>query len=216
MNQNHRLADVELLLFDLDNTLYPRDLGLWREIDRRILDYVCRTLDLPPDEARRVQKHYWRTYGTTISGLMAEHQVDPVPYLHYVHDFDATAYLKPNPELARILAALPQPKAIFTNATAIHARNVLSALNILQHFDPIIGMDDVGYVSKPDPRAYERCFAMLGVPPERCLFLEDSPKNLIPAREMGALTALVGADGGEADYHLDRIEDLAHLFGLDP
>ncbi|NOX63170.1 MAG: pyrimidine 5'-nucleotidase [Chloroflexi bacterium] len=215
MTQNHRLAHVELLLFDLDNTLYPRDLGLWREIDRRILDYVCRTLGLPPEEARRVQKYYWRTYGTTISGLIAEHQVDPVPYLEYVHDFDATVYLQPNRKLARILAALPQRKAIFTNATAEHARNILTALDVIEHFDPLIGMDDVGYISKPDPRAYERCFAMLGVAPEHCLFLEDSPKNVVPAREMGALTALVGAERGEADYHLDRIEDLAQLFALD-
>jgi putative hydrolase of the HAD superfamily len=206
-------ADIDLILFDLDNTLYPRGLALWSEIDRRILAYVCQTLNLPPDEAQAVQKRYWRTYGTTIMGLMAEHNIDPEPYLAFVHDFDARRYLQPNPALTEALAALPQRKAVFTNATAAHARNVLSALGILSLFDRLVGMNDTGYISKPHPLAYERCLTLLEMPAHRCLFIEDSAANLPPARQMGMRTALVGApDQGEADYYLPRIEDVAGLF----
>lgn len=210
-------ADINLILFDLDNTLYPRGLGLWTEIDRRILAYVCQTLNLPPDEAAMVQKRYWRTYGATIMGLMAEHNVDPEPYLAYVHDFDAGRYLQPNPALAQALTSLPQRKAIFTNATAAHARNVLGALGVLSFFDHLVGMNDIGYISKPNPLAYERCLALLDAPAHRCLFIEDSAVNLPPARRLGMHTALLGApDQGEADYYLDQIEDVAELFGPQP
>lgn len=209
-------ADIDLILFDLDNTVYPRDLGLWTEIDRRILAYVCQTLDLPPDEAKTVQKRYWRTYGTTIMGLMAEHNVEPEPYLAYVHDFDASHYLQPNPALAAALADLPQRKAIFTNATAAHARNVLSALGVLPFFDRLVGMNDIGYVSKPNPLAYQRCLELLAAPARRCLFIEDSAVNLPPARQLGMHTALLGApDQGEADFYLAEIEDVASLFRQD-
>lgn len=206
-------ADIDWILFDLDNTLYPRDLELWREIDRRILAYVCQTLDLPPDEARKVQKRYWRTYGTTIMGLMAEHQVEPEPYLAFVHDFDASSYLQPNPALATALTSLPQRKAIFTNATAAHARNVLSALGVLSFFERLVGMNDIGYISKPHPLAYERCLGLLEAPAYRCLFIEDSAVNLPPARRLGMHTVFLGApDQGEADFYLTQIEAVAGLF----
>ncbi len=210
------LSDIDLLLFDLDNTMYPRDLGLWQEIDKRILDYVCELLDLPAQEASAVQKRYWKAYGTTIMGLMDEHGVDPAPYLAYVHDFDARRYLQPNPRLAHMLALLPQRKAIFTNATSDHARNVLGALGVLPYFNQMVGMGEIGFVSKPHPLAYERCLALLGVAAERCLFIEDSAVNLTPARAMGMRTVLLGQpDQGEADFYLAYIEELGALFELD-
>lgn len=216
MESKLALSDVDLLLFDLDNTMYPRELGLWQEIDKRILDYVCELLDLPTQEARVVQKRYWQAYGTTIMGLMNEHGVDPAPYLAYVHDFDARRYLQPNPRLARLLSSLPQRKAIFTNATSDHARNVLGALGVLPYFDQLVGMGEIGFISKPHPLAYERCLAILGVAADRCLFVEDSAINLPPARTLGMRTVLLGqADQGEADFYLTHIEEMGMLFGLD-
>lgn len=216
MKHKNGIPDVDLILFDLDNTIYPKDLGLWRLIDGRIKAYVSRELNLPPEEAAVVQKRYWRLYGTTIIGLMNEHDVDPEPYLAYVHDVDVDRYLKPNAELKRVLAALPHRKAIFTNATAAHARNVLAAMDILEHFDPLVGMHETHYISKPDPRAFAYCLALLDAPAHRCLFIEDSPTNLAPARELGMTTVLVGRPGqGEADYHIDRIEDIGPLFGIE-
>ncbi len=211
---NGKSPDVDLILFDLDNTLYRQDAGLWELIDERIWRYVSQLLGVPAEEAKAIQKRYWHEYGTTIAGLIAEHDVEPVPYLAYVHDLDVERYLRPNPVLAAHLAALPQRKAIFTNATAAHARNVLSALDVLKHFDVLVGMEEVGYVSKPNPLAYERCLTLLGLPADRCIFIEDSPVNLAPAKAMGMKTALVGYAGHpHADYTIDRVEDINRIFG---
>jgi len=149
-------------------------------------------------------------------GLMCEHGLAPQPYLEYVHDFDVGRYLQPNPELAAVLATLPHRKAVFTNATSKHARNVLSALGVLAYFERLIGVEEVGYIPKPQPAAYERCLALLDVPACRCLFIEDSAVNLPPARALGMKTVLIGPKtAGEADFYLERIEHIGRLFALD-
>ncbi|NJN05612.1 MAG: pyrimidine 5'-nucleotidase, partial [Rhodobacteraceae bacterium] len=73
-------------VFDLDHTLYPPSAGLFDLIEVRMTDYVMQALGVERTEADRLRKHYWATYGTTLAGLMREHDVDPAPYLTDVHD----------------------------------------------------------------------------------------------------------------------------------
>jgi putative hydrolase of the HAD superfamily len=217
--KTQRPPDVDCICFDLDNTLYSLGNGLWQVIDSQIQAYVSRFLGVPLPEARRIQKHYWHTYGTTLAGLMAEHGAEPGPYLAFVHDFDVTPFVQPNAALQALLAALPQRKIIFTNASAQHARNVLAALGVTSFFQQIIGVEAIGFVPKPDMRAYERCLAQTGILPERSMFLDDMPKNLKPAKALGMTTVLVNHVCPEAvdfiDYCLAQVEELAYVFQLD-
>ncbi len=178
--------DIDLILFDVDNTLYPRTWG-WRRLDRLTASepMSLAKLNLPPDEAEIVQKRYWIEYGTTIAGLIHEHDVDPAPYLADVHDVAVHDHLRPNPALDAILAALPYRKAVFTNATATHARNVLEALDILDHFELLVGLDEVGYLSKPNPLAYERCLDLLGLPLTAASLLRTAPSIWPPQKPWG-------------------------------
>jgi putative hydrolase of the HAD superfamily len=209
---------VDWLCFDLDNTLYPLSNGLWQVIDQRIQEYVAKTLDLPLDEAKKVQKQYWRQYGTTLAGLMAEHGVQPGPYLAFVHNFDVSPYMGPNPRLTALLAALPQHKLVFTNASSEHAHNVLRVLQIDSFFEYVIGVEEVDYIPKPDPRAYEKCRQITGIDPTRSMFIDDLPENLKPAKAMGMVTALVSSrkpvHADFVDYHLTCIEDLGAILGV--
>jgi hypothetical protein len=77
-------------VFDLDNTLYPSSAPVMSQVDRRMTQFVAQLLALPEDEAYQVQKHYWRTYGTTLNGLMANHEIDRSAFLDFVHDIDAS------------------------------------------------------------------------------------------------------------------------------
>ena len=219
LSMDERLAHLKWLCFDLDNTLYPLSNGLWEIIDQRIQDYVSRTLHLPPEEARRVQKQYWRKYGTTLAGLMAEHGVEPGPYLAYVHNFDVSPYMGPNPRLRALLRALPQRKLIFTNASSAHAHNVLRVLGVEDCFEYVIGVEDVDYIPKPDPRAYEKCREKTRVDPQASMFIDDLPDNLRPAKAMGMVTVLITASGRRkyefVDFYLPSIEALAGLFGIE-
>ena len=86
------LHDPDVWLFDLDNTLYPARCNLFAQIDVRIGRYIADCLKVDLEEARRMQKQYWRDHGTSMRGMMSLHGVDPKHYLDYVHDIGSGAH----------------------------------------------------------------------------------------------------------------------------
>ena len=68
---------IETWVFDLDNTLYPHHVNLWQQVDERIRDYIAKFLQITQDEAFRLQKDYYKRYGTSMRGLMTEHGMKP-------------------------------------------------------------------------------------------------------------------------------------------
>lgn len=190
------------LIFDLDETLYPRGAGLMQEIGARILRYLIERLGLSEEQARFQKQDYFQRYGTTLRGFIVERpEVDPEDYLHFVHDIDLTRYLGPQPALAGMLRELPQRKVIFTNATVEHAQNVLKILGCADQFERIIDVRAVGFISKPDPRAYECILYLIGARGAECALIEDNARNLLPAKRLGMTTILVDSgDCAEVDY----------------
>ena len=195
---------LEFVIFDLDNTLYPRGSGVMEEIGRRIQVWICDQLNLSWGEAAEVRRRYLRQYGTTMGGLMTEHDVDIGQYLTFVHDIPIEEYLEPNPSLADMLAGIPLRKAVYTNATSEHGRRVLQALDIADQFERIIGIREVGLCNKLNREAYERMLALLQVEGEACIMVEDSPRNLPPAKALGMTTILI--DHEEAERFIDVSE----------
>lgn len=173
------------VLFDLDDTLYPASLGLFRLVAERIRTFIERTLDLAEDEARQVQRAYWRRYGTSLYGLMQEHGIEPEPFLEFVHDVPVERYLTPNPDLAEHLAALPGHRHVFTNAPSEFAERVLRALGYDGLFAEIFDIRRAGYVPKPNDRPYDAVVRQLGPGPGRIVLVEDALKNLPPAATRG-------------------------------
>lgn len=200
------LAEIRHWVFDLDNTLYSADSRLFHQIDRRMAAFIAELLGLARDDARRLQKRYFRTYGTTLRGLMLHHRVDPHAYLDYVHDIDLTV-LGPDPALEHALATLPGGKVIFTNASRAHAEQVVERLGIARQFDGIFDIHDAGYLPKPEPEAYDRFIAGHGIVPGRTVLFEDSSANLKPAAERGMTTVLVtpGEEGVANETDADHV-----------
>jgi putative hydrolase of the HAD superfamily len=206
---------IRTILFDLDETLYPRGAGIMGQIRILILEYVSLRLGLPEPEADALRQAYLREYGTTMRGLQLNHQIDADDYLEYVHRIRLDRYLEANPALDAALAGLPQQKVIFTNASREHAEAVLEILGVGHHFDRIVDVRDMAFESKPQPSAYRRICQMLARLPEECLLVEDNVRNLLPAKELGMVTVLVGQDGAEAgdgvDYVISRIEEIGRV-----
>lgn len=161
------------------------------EIGHRIQLWLCQELDLSWDEASALRRDYLHQHGTTMGGLMAEHVVDIPHYLTFVHDIPIDDYLEPNRELREMLGRIPLRKAIYTNATSAHARRVLQALGIQEVFEHVVGIEEVGLHNKFNRRAYERMLALLDAEGEVCMMVEDSPRNLPPAKAVGMTTILV-------------------------
>ena len=120
---------VEAWIFDLDNTLYRADSDLFAQIDARMCDFVSRLLDVPIDEAKRIQKDYYRDHGTTLNGLIKRHDIDPESFLDFVHDIDLSV-LAPDPALNEAIARLPGKRFVFTNGCRNYAQRVLERVGL--------------------------------------------------------------------------------------
>lgn len=187
------LSHVDTWVFDLDNTLYPASSNLFAQIDARMTAYLSDLFDIGADEARRLQKDYYRDHGTTLNGLINVHGADPEPYLAYVHDIDLSV-LPHDPDLEAGLSRLPGRKLIYTNGSTEHAARVLAHLNIARHFDDVFDIRASDFTPKPNDASYARLMARQGVVPSRAALFEDIVRNLAPARALGMTTVWVRND----------------------
>ena len=193
------LSRIATWIFDLDNTLYPSSANLFVQIDQRMSAYIGRLLACDPVEARRVQKSYFHEHGTTLSGLMRHHDIDPHEFLSYVHDVDMDV-LAEDVRVIEGIARLPGRKLVFTNGDAPYAGRVLDRLGLGAAFEAIYDIHATDYVPKPDPRAYAGLCAAYGIDPATALFVEDMARNLKPAKEIGMTTVWVN-NGSERGDH---------------
>ena len=183
-------SHVRAWVFDLDNTLYPPDVALFGQIEILMTNYVAEALKIDHAEANSLRDHYWKNYGTTLAGLMAEHDIDPDPFLIAVHDIDFSV-LPPAPELADMIRALPGRKIVYTNGTAPYAQNVLAVRALDGVFDAVYGVEHAGYLPKPEQMAFETVFALDNLSPKHGAMFEDDIRNLVAPHAMGMRTVLV-------------------------
>ena len=199
------------LFFDLDATLYPASNGLWEQIRLRIYKFMLEEIGIPEAEIPATRDKYWTTYGTTLEGLRIHHQVEPDDYLKYVHDLPLKDFLEPDPVLRDLLKTLPQDLWVFTNADRRHADRVLNELGISDLFSGIVDLLALNFIVKPNRKAYQTALKLAGVTdPERCVMFDDLIQNLIPAKELGFFTSLVGENGSsnQVDIQLQSIHEM--------
>lgn len=204
-------ASEPLFIFDLDNTLYPPEVHLWRLVDARIEEYVRLRLGLHIDDARRMRKEFLREFGTTLKGLMVHHDVPPTEYLDFVHDVPIEEVVPKRDDLKTMLSGLPGKKVVFTNGSEGYAARVLAALGVADQMDAVYGIEFMEYDAKPSQGPYLRLLSATGADPAHSLFCEDVRENLRPARSLGMFTVLVGGDGedgGEVHAVLRDVCDL--------
>lgn len=180
-------------IFDLDNTLYPSACNLFAEVDTRMGEFIAKYLGVPVPYARHLQKSYYRQFGTTLSGLMKVHKLDPQPFLDYVHDIDLTP-VDPSPELAAALEALPGRRIIYTNGSHRHAERVAEKLGVLHLFEDICDIAACEFVAKPSPDAFDRMIKRHAIAPGEAAMFEDMPHNLEAPHALGMTTVLVHSD----------------------
>ena len=196
------LAHIDAWIFDLDNTLYPASADLFGQIDKRMTAFVARALNLSHPQAYATQKRFFQEHGTTLSGLMREHDVDPHAFLADVHAIELDVIAE-DARLARLIAALPGRKLVFTNGDEPYARRVLARLGLSETFEAVHDIHACAYLPKPDPQAYAGFCAATGVDPTRACFVEDMARNLKPAKAIGMATVWID-NGSEQGADPDR------------
>jgi len=199
-------------VFDLDNTLYPPQFRLFDQIERRMTVWVMNALGVGKTEADRLRQHYWDSYGTTLAGLMREHDIDPAPYLQDVHDIDFTV-LPADPDLAARIRALPGRRIVYTNACAPYAHRVLEARGLSGLFEAVYGVEHAGFRPKPERAAFETIFTQDGLDPTTAAMFEDDPRNLMAPHQMGMKTVHVAPKALKALHIQHHTNDLAGFLG---
>jgi putative hydrolase of the HAD superfamily len=184
------LTHIDTWVFDLDNTLYPHHVNLWQQVDARIGEFIAAYLKVSAEEARRIQKDYYRRYGTSMRGMMTEHGVHADDYLAYVHKIDHSP-LEPNPVLRAAIEQLPGRKLILTNGTRKHADAVMRRLEIHEKFEDVFDIIAADLEPKPLPQTYDKFLKLHGVDPARAAMFEDLARNLAVPHALGMTTVLV-------------------------
>ena len=185
---------INYILFDLDETLYPKETGLMDVVNQRINDYMRLRLGIPASQVLELRERYYRRYGTTSRGLYRHHHLDVHDYLVYVHDLPVEEYLLPDPFLDEVLGSIEAEKAVFTNSPRDYVQRVLRALGVERHFDRIFDIYFLEQINKPDKRAYLKVIKALETDGRDCLIVDDLATNLKPGKELGMVTVLVGDD----------------------
>ena len=199
---------VRAWVFDLDNTLYPPEARLFDQIEVKMTTFVQSALGVSRTEADFLRADYWQRYGTTLAGLMNEHNVDPGPYLHEVHEIDIS-HLTPDPALAAAITHLPGRRIVYTNGTEPYARRVLAARGLSDVFDAVYGVEHAQFRPKPEQAAFEAIFALDGLAAEQGAMFEDDIRNLAAPHAMGMRTVHVGPKPLPADHIHHHTDDLA-------
>lgn len=198
---NPRFAHVRDWIFDLDNCLYPANSRLFELIDERMTAYIQRLLDVDWDEARRVQKMHFHGSGTTLAGLMKNHDVDPHDFMGDVHDIPLDRVAR-NDRLISAITRLPGRKFVHTNGNADYAWKVLDRLGIAAEIDHLHDIFAADLTPKPEVHGYRKLLDQFGIEPSSAVMVEDMVRNLAPAKSLGMTTVWVdnGSERGSHGY----------------
>lgn len=211
-----QFSHVQTWVFDLDHTLYPPDGGLFSQIEDRMSGWIIDALGITQAEADHLRDHYLHTYGTTLAGLMAEHGVDPGPFLGEVHEISFDV-LSPDPDLRSRISELPGRRIVYTNGPAVYAGRVLEARGLSGAFDAVYSVEDADLMAKPHADAFNKVFAKDGLDPKTAAMFEDTPQNLEVPHALGMRTVHVAPDPAPRtfiEHHTDNLTGfLSQLVG---
>ena len=110
-----------------------------------------------------------------MDAYVAQHGIAPKPGIYELMD-----YLHANGIAAAITSSSPMESI----------QSHLSAVNLLHRFDKLCSGHDVPN-GKPAPDIYLHGAAELGLRPEECLALEDSPAGILSAHRAGCLPVMI-------------------------
>jgi putative hydrolase of the HAD superfamily len=208
-----RFGHITTWVFDLDNTLYPSDSGIWPKIDERITLFLVELFGIDAQSARALHKHYYSRHGTTLAGLVEERLDLTERFLEFVHDIDRSS-LKPDPVLAHEIGKLPGRKLIFTNGSRSHAILTTKQLGLDGLFEEAFDIVAAKLTPKPAEGAYDVFFERCGVDPFAAAMFEDVARNLAVPKAKGMTTTLVTAKAGRQDHREAHDRSIADAVGV--
>jgi putative hydrolase of the HAD superfamily len=213
-------------LFDYDLTLYgAEERCVLNSLDHRISLFVQKTVGGDFESAHKIRTDYLERFGTTLSGLMAMHQVNPDDFFDFIHEPEYLIYPKKAPEKLALLKSLEGPHFVFTNGRHDWSEAGMAHMGIDSAIDGVFDLKQLGWEGKPHESAYEKMEAWLAqklpamgleMPKNKSeiVLLDDGLRNLKPAHRRGWTTVFVNPATDSApyvDYHIPHLMNLTDL-----
>ena len=183
---------INTWIFDLDNTLYSADSGIFQQVHKLMGEFISKNLKMDMVEAKKLQSKYYKKHGTTLKGLMDNHGIEPDYFLDEVHKLDYSI-VGPDEILNKELEKIQGRKIIYTNANKKHVVDVLERINLTNFFDEIFDIKMANYIPKPEIRPYEQIIDIFNINPSSSAMFDDIAKNLVPAKKVGFTPVWVDA-----------------------
>ena len=183
---------INTWIFDLDNTLYSADSGIFQQVHQLMGEFISKNLNMDMPEAKKLQSKYYKQHGTTLRGLMDNHGIDPDHFLDEVHRLDYSI-VGSNKTLNEELHKLQGRKIIYTNANKKHVIDVLDRIDLTNFFDEIFDIKMANYIPKPELKPYEQIINLFNIKPESSAMFDDIAKNLVPAKKVNFTSVWIDA-----------------------
>jgi HAD superfamily hydrolase (TIGR01509 family) len=194
---------IQAVIFDCDGTLVD-SLPIVRDV---LHDYLS-TLDLAVPVAEATMLFGSGRLGDSVAALETRNgkplPADFVEELLRRRDASIRDRLRAMEGAVELLDALSMPVAVASNAPLPQTMLSLEVTGLLEYFAPhVYSAHDVGWW-KPHPGLFLHAAAQLGVPPQACAVVEDSPLGVEAALAAGMTVYLLADDAGCAGAQVIR------------
>ena len=160
--------------------------------------FISKKLNVSLEEAFKIQKDYYYSYGTTLFGLMRNYNCDPDEFLEFVHDINFDK-IKKNQFLHKNISLLPGCKIVYTNGDENYARKILMKLGLNNIFFDIFDIRKAKFIPKPKSQSVISLLGKYRLKPEDCVYFEDLEKNLKTGFDLGMTTIHISAEDKKLD-----------------
>ena len=199
-------------IFDLDNTLHDARARIFPAMHDQINAFLRRHFGIDEAGANAMREHFWRTYGTTLNGLMRHHGVHPRHFLAETHVFPELADLVVRENaLKHALERLGGTKLVFSNAPRHYVGQVLKAIGLARYFDAVYAIEDARYRGKPALHGFNFLLRKHNLDPHRCAFVDDMLENLRTAHRLGMSTVWISTAKRRVPYVDARVASVTEL-----
>ena len=199
-------------IFDLDNTLHDARARIFPAMHEQINAYLRRYFGVDAAGADEIRTRFWRTYGTTLNGLMRHHGADPRHFLRETHVFPELADMVVHENaLKHALRRLGGVKLVFSNAPRHYVEEVLRVMGLARAFDGVYTIEDARYRGKPALHGFHFLLRKHQLDAHRCAFVDDALENLRAAHRLGMSTVWVSRERRRVPFVDLRVRSVVEL-----
>ncbi len=212
------LASSTAVIFDFDNVI----------VDSEPYHFEAYSRVFAEEGHRLDRAEYWLEWTSRGGGAESEIRrynlgLDPAAMRAakdpIYSEFCRSGAIKPFAEASAIIEALEKSGLVLAIASGSYERDIMAILRangLENRFRVVVGKDNVKK-TKPHPDTYLVAAGKLGIPPDRCLAIEDAEKGVRSAKEAGMSVILIETEItkdlglGGADLKLSSLAELRDL-----